>query len=115
VVTRSGKLPQRARLFSDEWAARTLTYRRKTLAKVLQDLGKRGMTSVLIEGGGEVLGEALEQRLIDKVQLYVGPILTGGPVVAFPGRGAKNTASALRLRDVSYQRIAQSVCVTGYP
>ena len=115
VVTRSGKLPQRARLFSDEWAARTLTYRRKTLAKVLQDLGKRGMTCVLIEGGGEVLGEALDQRLIDKVQLYVGPILTGGPVVAFPGRGAKNTANALRLCDVSYQRIAQSVCVTGYP
>jgi diaminohydroxyphosphoribosylaminopyrimidine deaminase/5-amino-6-(5-phosphoribosylamino)uracil reductase len=53
-------------------------------------LGKRGITSVLIEGGGEVLGEALDKRLIDKVQIYLGPILTGGPVVAFPGKEQKN-------------------------
>ncbi len=115
VLTRSGKLPKRARLFSDEWAARTLTYQRKTLASVLQDLGKRGITSVLIEGGGEVLGQALDARLIDKVQLYLGPLLSGGPVIAFPGRGADNTANAVRLRRVSYQRITQSVCITGYP
>ena len=114
VLTRSGKLPKRARLFSDEWAARTLTYQRKTLASVLQDLGKRGITSVLIEGGGEVLGQALDARLIDKVQLYLGPILSGGPVIAFPGRGADNTASAVRLCRVSYQRIGESVCITGY-
>jgi diaminohydroxyphosphoribosylaminopyrimidine deaminase/5-amino-6-(5-phosphoribosylamino)uracil reductase len=71
--------------------------------------------SVLIEGGGEVLGEALDSRLIDKLQIYLGPILTGGPVVAFSGQGAAKTADALRLRDVTYRRIGQSVCITGYP
>jgi len=114
VLTRSGKLPRRAHLFSDQLTARTLIYKRKPLGLVLKNLGKRGITSVLIEGGGEVLGQALEARLIDKVQLYLGPILTGGPVVAFPGRGAKNTASALRLSRVSYRRIGQNVCITGY-
>jgi len=115
VLTRSGKLPRRARLFSDHLAARTLTYKGKSLADVVKDLGKRGITSVLIEGGGDVLGQALDARLIDKVQLYVGPILTGGPVIAFPGRGADTTPNALRLRNVSYRRIGQSVCITGYP
>ena len=115
VLTRSGKLPRRARLFSDRLAARTLIYEGKSLAGVLENLGKLGITSVLIEGGGDVLGQALDARLIDKVQLYLGPILTGGPVIAFPGRGADNAASAVRLRRVSYQRIAQSVCITGYP
>jgi len=114
VLTRSGKLPRRAHLFSDQLTARTLIYKRKPLGLVLKNLGKRGITSVLIEGGGEVLGQALEARLIDKVQLYLGPILTGGPVVAFPGRGAKNTANALRLSSVSYRRIGQNVCITGY-
>ena len=114
VLTRSGKLPKRARLFSNEWVERTLTYERKTLAHVLQDLGKRGITSVLIEGGGDVLGQTLEARLIDKVQIYLGPVLTGGPVIAFPGRGAAKAADALRLRRVSYRRIGQSVCITGY-
>jgi len=115
VLTGSGKLPRRAHLFSDRFASRTLIYRDKSLAAVLKNLGKRGVTSVLIEGGGEVLGQALDARLIDKVQLYLGPILSGGPVIAFPGRGAKNTANAMRLRCVSYRRIRQTVCITGYP
>ncbi len=115
VLTRSGKLPRRACFFSDRFASRTLIYRDKSLATVLKNLGKRGITSVLIEGGGEVLGQALDARLIDKVQLYLGPSLSGGPVIAFPGRGAENTADALRLRCVSYRKIGQSVCITGYP
>src|SRR4029450_1638266 len=45
VLSRSGKLPQRARLFSDRRAARTLIYRRKSLAAVLKNLGERGGTS----------------------------------------------------------------------
>jgi diaminohydroxyphosphoribosylaminopyrimidine deaminase/5-amino-6-(5-phosphoribosylamino)uracil reductase len=115
VLTRSGNLPRRARLFSDRWAGRTLIYKRKSLATVLKDLGKRNVTSVLIEGGGEVLGQALDARLIDKVQIYLGPILTGGPVIAFPGHGAERTRNAIHLGDVSYRRIGENVCVTGYP
>src|SRR5262249_18930365 len=115
VLTRSGKLLRSAHLFSDRLAAQTLIYRDKSLAAVLENLGQRGITSVLIEGGGEVLGQALDARLIDKVQLYLGPILTGGPVIAFPGRGAENTANALQLRCISYRRIGRSVCITGYP
>jgi diaminohydroxyphosphoribosylaminopyrimidine deaminase/5-amino-6-(5-phosphoribosylamino)uracil reductase len=114
VLTRSGKLPRRARLFSDRLAARTLIYKGKSLAGALKSLGKRGVTSVLIEGGGDVLGQAMDAHLIDKVQLYFGPIFTGGPVIAFPGRGVENTANALRLCRVSYQRIRESVCITGY-
>jgi diaminohydroxyphosphoribosylaminopyrimidine deaminase/5-amino-6-(5-phosphoribosylamino)uracil reductase len=115
VLTRSGKLPRGARLFSDRFAARTLIYKGRSLAGVLQNLGKRGITSVLIEGGGRVLSQALDAHLIDKVQVYLGPILTGGPVIAFAGRGATNAANALRLRRISYQRIEQSICITGYP
>ena len=39
-----------------------------------------------------MLGQAVDARLIDKLQLYLGPILTGGPVIAFPGRGAETAA-----------------------
>jgi len=115
VLTRSGQLPRGAHLFSDRMAARTFTCKGQSLGVVLKNLGKRRITSVVIEGGGDVLGQALDARLIDKVQLYVGPILTGGPVIAFPRRGADITPNALRLCDVSYQRVGQSVCITGYP
>jgi diaminohydroxyphosphoribosylaminopyrimidine deaminase/5-amino-6-(5-phosphoribosylamino)uracil reductase len=115
VLTRSGSLPRRARLFCDRLTARTLVYRRKSLASVVKDLGKQSVTSVLIEGGGDVLGQALDARLIDKVHIYLGPILTGGSVIAFPGRGAATTTNALRLNRVSYRRTGQTVCVVGYP
>lgn len=115
VLSRSGALPRRARLFTDRFAARTIVHRGKDLEAVLRELGEREITSVLIEGGGEILGQALDQRLVDKVQLYLGPVLTGGPVVAFPGRGAASTEQALRLEQVRYERIGQDVCVIGYP
>jgi diaminohydroxyphosphoribosylaminopyrimidine deaminase/5-amino-6-(5-phosphoribosylamino)uracil reductase len=90
-------------------------YKRKSLGAVLKDLGKKNVTSVLIEGGGGVLGQGLDARLIDKLQLYLGPILTGGPVIAFSGRGAEATVNAIRLDRVSYRRIGKSICATAYP
>jgi diaminohydroxyphosphoribosylaminopyrimidine deaminase/5-amino-6-(5-phosphoribosylamino)uracil reductase len=115
VLTRSGQVPRQAHLLSDKFAARTLIYKQKSLASVLKDLGKRGITSVLIEGGGQILGEAFDRRLIDKLQIYLGPILTGGPVLAFPGKGAGKTADALRLRAIEYQQIGQTLSIRGYP
>ena len=115
VLTDSGRLPRRAHLFSDEFSSRTLIYQREPLAAVLADVGKRGVTNVLIEGGGNVLGQAVDARLIDKLQLYLGPMLTGGPVIAFPGRGFETARSALSLQRISYRRIGQSVCITAYP
>ena len=114
VLTSSGKLPRTARMFKDRAAQRTFVYKNQPLDAVLDDLGKKSITSVLIEGGGDVLGQALDSRLIDKVQLYLGPILTGGPVVAFGGNGVGATVDAAKLERVSFARIGQSVCVTGY-
>jgi diaminohydroxyphosphoribosylaminopyrimidine deaminase/5-amino-6-(5-phosphoribosylamino)uracil reductase len=102
-------------LFRDRFAERTLVYRRKRLGLVLDNLGRKNITSVLIEGGGEILGQALDGALIDKVQVYLGPIMTGGPVLAFAGRGAADTQHAAHLERVSYTRVADNVCVIGYP
>ena len=80
---------------------------------MLDELGKREITSVLIEGGGAVLSQALDERLIDAVEIYVGPVFTGGPVLAFGGNGAGMTAEALRLSSVVYERIGDDVFVSG--
>jgi len=115
VLTRSDKLPRRCKLFRDRFAERTLIYRKQSINSVLQDLGRKNVTSVLIEGGGEILGQALDAALIDKVHIYLGSLLTGGPVLAFPGRGSPSTRNAARLEHVSYRRLADDICVTGYP
>jgi diaminohydroxyphosphoribosylaminopyrimidine deaminase / 5-amino-6-(5-phosphoribosylamino)uracil reductase len=113
VLSRSGRLPASAHLFTDQFADRTIVFRKQNLAAALAELGQREVTSVLIEGGGDLLGQALDARLIDEVQIYVGGVFTGGPVIAFPGRGAGSTAGAVRLRDVRYEQIGDDVFVTG--
>lgn len=115
VLSRSGALPHRARILTDQFAPRTIVQRGGNLDAVLRELGEKQITSVLIEGGGEILGQALDQRLVDKIQLYLGPVFTGGPIVAFPGIGAASTAEAVRLERVRYDRIGTDVCITGYP
>jgi diaminohydroxyphosphoribosylaminopyrimidine deaminase/5-amino-6-(5-phosphoribosylamino)uracil reductase len=115
VLSRSGKLPGRARIFTDRFAARTLVYRQIQLDVLLRELGAKEITSVLIEGGGEVLGQALDCRLIDKVQIYVAPIFAGGPSIAFAGNGAGSTSAAPHLSRVCYEKIGADLFVTGYP
>ena len=115
ILTKSGRLPQKAKVFRDSKRERTLVYRSKSLRAVLRDLGRREITSVLIEGGGDVLSQALDQRLIDKVQIYLAPIFTGGAVLAFGGNGAASTQRSLRLDSPRYQRIGPDICITGYP
>jgi diaminohydroxyphosphoribosylaminopyrimidine deaminase/5-amino-6-(5-phosphoribosylamino)uracil reductase len=115
ILTKSGRLPRTAKVFLDSNRDRTLIYRNKTLRAVLRDLGQRKVTSVLIEGGGDVLTQALEQRLVDKVQIYIAPIFTGGNVLAFGGKGAPSTERSTRLESPRYQRIGQDICVVGYP
>ena len=115
VLSRSGKLPLTAHLFADRFAARTLVYRNKALRQVLADLGRREITSVLIEGGGNVLGQAFDAGLVDKVQFYLAPVFTGGPVLAVPGRGAGSTAGGAKLSQTRFERLGPDLVVTGYP
>jgi diaminohydroxyphosphoribosylaminopyrimidine deaminase/5-amino-6-(5-phosphoribosylamino)uracil reductase len=115
VLSRSGKLPRQAKIFGDQFRERTLVYRQSSMANLLRDLGSREITGVLIEGGGEVLGQALDERVIDRVQIYLAPRFTGGATLAFAASGAAATAEALRLRDVRYEIIGPDICITGYP
>lgn len=115
VLSRSGKLPSRARIVTDRFATRTRIYGQTKIDTLLRELGAGEITSVLIEGGGDILGQALDQQAIDKIQIYVAPIFTGGPTVAFPGTGAASTTTAFRLGRVRYEKIGADICVVGYP
>ncbi|HEY4285438.1 MAG TPA: bifunctional diaminohydroxyphosphoribosylaminopyrimidine deaminase/5-amino-6-(5-phosphoribosylamino)uracil reductase RibD [Chthoniobacterales bacterium] len=114
VLTRSGELPSRGHLFEDRFKDRTFVYRNNGLADVLADLGKRDITSVLIEGGGKILGEALDTGVIDKIQVYIAPLFTGGPVVAFGGQGCSSTGDATQVERIAYERVGGDICVSGY-
>lgn len=113
VITRSGNLPKDANLFTDEHRERTLVYRGKTLRAVLRDLGKMQITSVMIEGGGGVLGEAFDRRLVQRAHFYLAPLLCGGPAVVLKGRGVGSTAESAAIREPFYTRLGDNLRLTG--
>jgi diaminohydroxyphosphoribosylaminopyrimidine deaminase/5-amino-6-(5-phosphoribosylamino)uracil reductase len=115
ILSRSGKLPRGAQVFTDRFADRTTVYREVDLRVLLAELGAKEITSILIEGGGNILGQALDQHLVDKFHIYTAPVFTGGPAIAFAGAGADSTASAARLERIRYETIADDICVIGYP
>ena len=112
VLTRSGHLPKDAHLFSDAHRGRTLVFRGKSLRAVLRDLGKRGCTTVMIEGGGKILGAAFDAGLVDRVQFYLAPLLCGGPDV-IGGSGAGSTRESPGLENVSFRKIGPDIRITA--
>ncbi len=71
----------------------------------LEALFERGLTSVMIEGGSEVLGSFLAARLVDEVALFRAPLLLGGrgSLGAFGGPDPRDIGDALRLEPVPEQ------------
>ncbi len=88
---------------------------RVPLRKLLRILAHRGIHSVMVEGGGEVLASAFEGRLVDRVVWFVAPIVIGGRAAptAVGGRGVAHLARAPRLADVRVIRAGPDVCVEG--
>jgi diaminohydroxyphosphoribosylaminopyrimidine deaminase/5-amino-6-(5-phosphoribosylamino)uracil reductase len=67
--------------------------------RLLEELGRRRMTNILVEGGSAVLGSFLDARAIDEVHVFIAPILAGGAEAraAVGGRGVDRLAEAMRL------------------
>lgn len=86
------------------------------LAALMGQLGRMGITSLLIEGGGQVAGSALAAGIVDKVVLFYAPKLLGGDdgIPMFRGQGAAWMKDAMALRDLTVERVGEDIMVVGY-
>ncbi len=86
------------------------------LAALMGQLGKMGITSLLIEGGAQVAGSALAAGIVDKAVLFYAPKLLGGDdgTPMFRGQGAAWMKDAMALHDVSVERVGEDIMVVGY-
>jgi diaminohydroxyphosphoribosylaminopyrimidine deaminase / 5-amino-6-(5-phosphoribosylamino)uracil reductase len=87
------------------------------LPEVLDDLGRRGVLSVLVEGGPTVAWSFHAQGLVDRYVIYLAPALMGGsdgrPLLAGPG--AATIADAWRGRLVGLERIGDDLRIELAP
>ncbi|HYJ91062.1 MAG TPA: bifunctional diaminohydroxyphosphoribosylaminopyrimidine deaminase/5-amino-6-(5-phosphoribosylamino)uracil reductase RibD, partial [Pyrinomonadaceae bacterium] len=89
----------------------------RDLHKVLKILFDREIQCVLVEGGTEIAGAFIDARLVDKVTFIAAPLIIGGreAPTAIGGKGAIDLSTALRLRDVTIERLGDDLEITGYP
>ncbi|MDR3635515.1 MAG: bifunctional diaminohydroxyphosphoribosylaminopyrimidine deaminase/5-amino-6-(5-phosphoribosylamino)uracil reductase RibD [Isosphaeraceae bacterium] len=82
---------------------------------LLDELGRRGLTNVLVEGGGRVLGTFLDAGAVDAVDVYVAPLLEGGSHPFTPARGVGRSlmSDALRVERHDVSVIDGDVRVQG--
>jgi diaminohydroxyphosphoribosylaminopyrimidine deaminase / 5-amino-6-(5-phosphoribosylamino)uracil reductase len=88
---------------------------RVRLRPLLEELGKRGIKHVMIEGGGQVAAAALSEGVVDKVLFFYGPKLLGSESRAMIGSlGVDRVAAGLTLQTVESYRLGDDVLVSAY-
>jgi diaminohydroxyphosphoribosylaminopyrimidine deaminase / 5-amino-6-(5-phosphoribosylamino)uracil reductase len=82
---------------------------------VLTELGRRGMTNVLVEGGAETLGRFRDAGELDEIHAFIAPKLFGGSRAPTPigGLGVAQLNEALSLSDWDLERIGDDLLVHG--
>lgn len=83
------------------------------LGGVLDELGRRGVLQLMVEGGASVAHDFHEQGLVDRYVIYLAPALLGGDdgVGMFAGKGVSTIAEAWRGRIVDARRIGDDLRV----
>ncbi len=90
---------------------------RASVSDLLKELGGQGVVSVLVEGGGTVLGSLFDSSLVDKVYAFIAPVIIGGSGASSPveGNGAPTMSSAWSLERTRVEQVGPDWLLVGYP
>lgn len=89
--------------------------RSERLVALLNELGSRRLTNVLVEGGSGLLGSLVDAGQLDEVHAFIAPKIVGGQAALSPvgGEGIGSLAAALQLEEVEIQPCEGDVYVRG--
>ena len=119
---RSG-LPSGAKVFSDSHKAPVIVVRpagrsgkKVDLNKLLTALAKRGITNILVEGGGELIAGLVKENLVDRFLVFIAPKIIGGrdAKTAVEGSGIEKIKDALGLKNMSVKRFKEDILIEAH-
>jgi len=100
-------LPQDAAVFRDK---NYLVLKEKSATEITAALHKKGITSLLVEGGQEVFNSFLASGLVDELKMLIAPVILGEDALPFT-----NINAALPVAIQSTQKLGQDVLITATP
>ena len=85
------------------------------LENILRDLASRDCINVLMEGGGKLLGSLIDLNLVNKVRLFISPMLIGGEssTDSIGGDGIEFISQSKKITDIEVKIIESDIMVTG--
>ena len=83
----------------------------------MEELGKLNVVSLLVEGGGMVLGSFFDAGLVDKVYAFIAPMIIGGDQAPSPvaGQGVAKLIDACQLERTQLHHCGPDWLIVGYP
>lgn len=86
------------------------------LSEVLDELGRREIISLLVEGGAEINASLIDKGLADKIHLFIAPKIVGGRNAPSPigGTGVPMMKDAVWLNSLETAHCGQDTLLTGY-
>ncbi|MCX5715246.1 MAG: bifunctional diaminohydroxyphosphoribosylaminopyrimidine deaminase/5-amino-6-(5-phosphoribosylamino)uracil reductase RibD [Candidatus Omnitrophica bacterium] len=85
------------------------------LKDLLKKLGQQGILSVLVEGGGTLIGSLFDEGLVDKVLFFISPKIIGGKesISSVMGKGISRVDKAIKIKQVKLRRIGPDFLIEG--
>jgi diaminohydroxyphosphoribosylaminopyrimidine deaminase/5-amino-6-(5-phosphoribosylamino)uracil reductase len=86
---------------------------RPDFKRVLDELARRDILSVLLEAGSELNGAALSAGLVDRMLLFYAPQLAGNALVPFAHVSRRKPLTLPTIQNLTVQRFGPDVAVEG--
>ncbi|CAG7839199.1 bifunctional diaminohydroxyphosphoribosylaminopyrimidine deaminase/5-amino-6-(5-phosphoribosylamino)uracil reductase RibD [Clostridium haemolyticum] len=89
---------------------------RVDLKYLMEELGKRNIDSILLEGGAELNYSALNKGIVDKVIAFISPKIIGGKEAKTPveGLGKPTISEGINLENIKVSRFQEDIVIEGY-
>ena len=89
---------------------------RVDLFQSISQLGKLGITSLLVEGGSKLIGSFFDLNLVDKVVAFIAPVIIGGSDApsSVGGLGVNNLSEAVHIINKRVEFVGDDLAVIGY-
>ncbi len=86
------------------------------LKDLMKKLAGMGITSVLVEGGGMLIGSLFDEGLVDKIMFFISPKIIGGKdaISSVMGQGISRVERAVKLKDIVLRRLGEDFLIEGY-
>lgn len=120
ILCGDSKIPASARILNSKGGQVIILKARKNgrvdIKSLLKDLAKKGITHVLIEGGGEVIASAFEAKVVDKVYFFISPKIIGGrqAITSVEGVGVNRVNKAIDIKDAIVHKLGGDFMIEGY-